>query len=95
MPSGSHVPFSQTLLEGPRSSNPLSHEYVATAPGPKSSSENITDECAGDPGNLQPICSSPLTSKIKISFENIGVNIINSENDYAYLFLAIAISPIF
>lgn len=44
IPSGSHVPFSHTLLDGPSNSKPLSHEYVATVPGPRFSSENMTDE---------------------------------------------------
>ncbi|KAK9745507.1 hypothetical protein QE152_g6845 [Popillia japonica] len=45
--------LSQVLLVGPKSSNPLSHVYVAIEPGPSVSSENMTFECAGAPGNLQ------------------------------------------
>lgn len=51
MPSGVHFPFvSQSLLEGPKSSNPRSHAYVATVPSDITSLENVTRECAGAPG---------------------------------------------
>ena len=59
MPSGNHCPFSQTLLDGPSSSKPLSQAYVATDPGPKVSSENMTLEWAGDPGNRHPSPQTP------------------------------------
>lgn len=44
---------SQTLRDGPSSSNPLSQLYVAIDPTGRVSFENDTVECAGAPGNLQ------------------------------------------
>lgn len=52
MPSGTQFPFSQTRREGPSSSKPRSHVYDATAPLLRVLSENVTVECAGDPGKL-------------------------------------------
>lgn len=52
IPSGAQLPLSHTLLDGPNSSNPLSQEYVATAPFANDSSENATELCAGEPGKL-------------------------------------------
>lgn len=52
IPSGDQFPFSHTRLAGPSSSKPRSHEYAATAPLPRDSSENVTELCAGDPGKL-------------------------------------------
>lgn len=56
IPSGNHSPVdSQTLLAGPRSSNPLSQLYVAIVPVSNVSLENVTVECAGAPGNLHRV----------------------------------------
>ena len=52
IPSGAQVPPSQTRREGPSSSKPLSQVYVATAPLPRFSSENVTWPWAGAPGKL-------------------------------------------
>lgn len=52
IPSGAQLPLSHTLLDGPKSSNPLSHAYVATAPFPNDSSVNVTVLWAGEPGKL-------------------------------------------
>ncbi len=56
MPWGDQVPFwLQTRRAGPRSSNPLSHEYSAMPPAatrsPVLPSLNWTELCAGAPGN--------------------------------------------
>jgi hypothetical protein len=51
---------SQTLLAGPKSSNPLSQLYVAIVPANKVSLENVTVECAGAPGNLHRLSEDAL-----------------------------------
>lgn len=66
MPSGTQLPFSQTLLAGPKSSNPRSHVYEATAPLLRLLSENVTVECAGDPGKLH-FCAAKKKKKIEIN----------------------------
>lgn len=63
MPSGVQTPLSHTLRDGPSSSKPLSHVYDATAPLFKLLSENVTVECAGDPGKLH-FCAEKIINKI-------------------------------
>lgn len=72
MPSGVHFPLlSHILLEGPRSSNPRSHAYVATVPSVRFSSVKVTRECAGAPGKRHDADAHPeieecISTKYKI-----------------------------
>ena len=55
IPCGTQVPLLlQIRRAGPKSSNPLSHEYRATVPGPTELVLNSTVLWAGAPGNPQP-----------------------------------------
>ena len=96
IPCGTQVPLLlQIRRAGPKSSNPLSHEYRATVPGPTELVLNSTVLWAGAPGNPQPTdVSGKRKQKVLLFFhsqEKDVVNIINlfCDKDTIYLFLIV------
>ena len=100
IPCGTQVPLLlQIRRAGPKSSNPLSHEYRATVPGPTELVLNSTVLWAGAPGNPQPTDVSGKRKQKVFTFfhsqEKDVVNIINlfCDKDTIYLFLIVRVVP--
>ena len=74
IPCGTQVPLLlQIRRAGPKSSNPLSHEYRATVPGPTELVLNSTVLWAGAPGNPQPTdVSGKRKQKVLLFFSLTG-----------------------
>lgn len=90
MPSGVHCPLSQTRRDGPSSSKPRSHVYVAIVPLSIESSENSTVLWAGEPGKLHE-CAANEKESIKRKKKNQTVKQLESSSQQTILGLHVLI----